>query len=365
MITNDLTGYYDSSMLPGNAYQDAKLYGPERRQTNQELSMADYNNQVHEAELLKQRQWSLEDRDYNSPAEMRKRLEDAGYNPALMSGAIQTANAPVRVSTANSPTASVSNMSGYENAKNQTGSNLIEAGKSLFTAMMTQKQMQAIDSQINLQNSQGIETLSRAAKTDTERKQMSDLFTYQKDALIQNIALMKSNVDLNNAELSQVIPMRLAQMQKGVQLQDAQIENMAKQLEINKNLTKAEIASIRQNIQESASRILNNNQTLEVLKNQVANGSLDLAIKMIEREVRNVTKYADMAAPYVNIVTEGISTALGLSKAGMAAKALQQGQQNFDKTYEQRERMYTPNSHTDFFDYKGNRTGSTSTYRTK
>lgn len=367
-MENDLTGYYNSNMLPQSAYENAKFYGPEKLQSRQETNMADYNNQVHEAELLKQRKWALEDRDYNSPAEMRKRLEDAGYNPALMSGAIQTANAPVRASSANSPTASVSSMSGYESARNQAGANLIEAGKSLVTAMMTNKQMDSIDSQINLQNSQSIEALSRAAKTDTERQQLSDLFVYQKDAMIQEIALRKSNVDLNNAELSQVIPMRLATMQKGIELQDAQIDNMAKQLGINKALSRAEIASINQAIKESASRILNNTETLEQIKINVKNGRIDLAQKAIDLEVRGATKYASIAAPYVNIVSEGINTALGFSKIGLASKGLQmqqtqndRSQLNWERDYIQRDRHYQPNSTTEYFTPKGKSKGYTTT----
>lgn len=362
-MADDLTGYLGSVQLPGNPYEKKVGFGEERGQWNADINMAQYNQQVHEAELLKQREWALADRNYNSPAQLRQRLEDAGYNPALMAGAIQTANAPVRTASANSPTSQATNMSGYASNKTQLGSNILQAGQNLISAVMSEKQMQAIDSQINLQNAQGIETLSRAAKTDAERKNIQDLLPYQKDAMLQNMFWQRADTELKYKEISEIIPQRLKNMQQEVKFSEAQINNMAQQMGINKRLSAAEIRGIEQSIKESASRILNNTETLEQIKLNVRNGRVDLAMKAIELEVHGATKYANIAAPYVNIVTEGISNAIGISKVGLASKAFQQGQQNWQSEYNQRERQFTPNSTQEYFTPKGKSKGYTRTTR--
>lgn len=342
---NDMTGYVGQTQLPVNPYASsndpnkrALTYGDEFRQFKADTSMAQYNQQMAEAQLLKQRQWALEDRDYNSPAQLRKRLEEAGYNPSLMQGAIQTANSPVRASTTNTPSTSASNMAQYGSNQNAAVGNLIDAGRSLASTIMQSKQMEGVDAQINLNNSQSIEALSRSAKTNTERIQMSDLFEYQKDALMEDINLKRMDSKLKNYDLSNTLPAQLANIKQSTKLSEAQVQNMADQMQLNKKLTTAEINSINQKIKEGAQAILQSKETVEQIKQNVRNGEMQEALNAIELKVRGVTKYADMAAPYVNIVTEGISNAIGLGKLGQANKAMQLNQFNQERNFDQKER---------------------------
>lgn len=323
---NNLNGYLGNVQLPSNPFSkdnDEKYqfqHHGEGMQAQADLSMAQYNAQVHESELLKQRQWALEDRDYNSPAELRKRLEAAGYNPSLMSGMVQTANQQVRGSSANSPSSSMNNMSGYASARSAAWGNVIDAGRSIISTMLAGKQMQSLDADINLKNSQSVKTLSESAKTRQDTKFASDLFQTQKNALEADLAGKHLSNQATKQQIEQVIPAQLSRMSKENEYNDAQIRQIAANIDNQTKLTNSQVKDIQQAIRESVQRINQSEQTVKNLAVAEANGWIDVKRNIIRQEVESVTKYADYARPYVDIVTEGISQAVGLSKAGSYRK---------------------------------------------
>lgn len=186
-----ITPYVSGVDLPQSPYENngntAFGFNSENRQYKGDTNMAQYNAQLHQAELMQQRQWALQDAEYNAPAALRKRLEEAGYNPALMAGAVQSANAPIRQASANTPGGQSSNMSGYHESSNQALGNVLQAGQNLTSSMLAAKQSQQIDADINLKNSESINTLSNAAKTKQDKEQAAGLYTYQVNAMQQDI----------------------------------------------------------------------------------------------------------------------------------------------------------------------------------
>lgn len=254
-----MTGYVSSVNMPENPYQKStdigvkeSNYGPENRQFIGDMNMANYSAQMHQAELLKQRQWALEDANYNSPAELRKRLEQAGYNPSLMSGMVQTANQPVRAATANTPNATMSNMSGYAAARQQAGANLLKAGENIAQSFVTAQNIQNIRADTNLKNSQSVKALSESAMTNQQRSQANDLFNTQKQALIQDL-LGKT---LENRERDRYY--------------HEQMPEVIKNLRSNTNLSDAKIGEIEANVKDIQSRIdqrlVQNKATREQIK---------------------------------------------------------------------------------------------------
>lgn len=266
-MANDLTGYLGSSQLPANPYKEGLGYGLEYRQYKGDTAMNQYNQQVHEAELIKQRSWALEDRDYNAPAALKERLREAGYNPALMSGAIQTANQQVRPSSANSPSGPASNMSGHASATQQNIGNLLQAGQNLVTNMMSQKQMQALDADINLKNTQSVKTMADSANTQQQTGFAKELFSTQKDALMQ--ALKQSFLDYNVKDkyYKEQMPAEIQNIQQNTKLsqqevlnKQAQVKNIYSEITQRGIQNKVSEANINQ-INAEVTRILNENST--------------------------------------------------------------------------------------------------------
>lgn len=320
-MVNELDGYLGQTQLPTNIYESEKRpghsrgfgWGSEFAQTKTDMSMAQYNNQVHEAELLKQRQWALNDRDYNSPEQLRKRLEAAGYNPSLMSGAIQTANSPVRSASANSPTGQSTNMSGFASANNQAIGNILQAGQSLMSTALNRKQIETMDADINLKNSQSVETLTRSAKTDQDRKFASDLFDNQKNALELDLLNKSLDSDLKTQQLETAIPEQLKNLASQRTLNEAQIKQIQASTTNQTKLTNSQIQQINQSINQSAQTILNDKEKLREITQNIANGRLTQVRDTIRLEVEKTTKKANQSSPYVDIVTKIVNTIANLT----------------------------------------------------
>lgn len=317
---NSLPNYLDSVNLPNNVYSNQLGYGQESKQFKADSAMALYNNQVHQAELLQQRKWALEDAQFNTPAELRKRLEDAGYNPSLMSGMIQTANQQTRGVTANTPQAQSSNMSGYAQADAQNMANVINAGQSL---MSTQAQLQAIEqskAMVGLTNSQAVNQLAQAAKTAQDKVQAKDLFSYQVNALESQIANTQADTQVKQQYYSEMVPAQIARLAKQNEVSDAEIRNYAVQQGLNRTLTNAEVQQIKQGIQESAQRINESRSTVKLLEVSETKGWQDVAANKIRNEVQAVGKYAGYVSPYLDLVSGFIGNAIGIKNMGSMSK---------------------------------------------
>lgn len=314
-MTNDLNGYLggvDTSQVQYNPISGMGHKG-EKMQYEADVQMAMYNNQVHEAELLKQRQWALEDAQYNSPAELRKRLEEAGYNPALMSGAIQTANAPVRSATSNTPSGSISNMSGYASARQAAFSNIIQAGQNLSTSYLQSQQAKQVDANINLLNSQSVNTLAAAAKTSQDKQQASDLFSTQKQALEADLVGKVQENSIRKQYYEEVVPQELQKLAQDVNLSNAQIQKIAVDVGNQTALTNAQIKDIKQGVKESAQRILQSSATIDQLSSQASLNRIDAAIRTIQQNVQDATSTANKVNPYIDIISKIIQMGTKMS----------------------------------------------------
>lgn len=301
-VQNDLTPYTGNVPVGVNPYAKGQgegreiTYGEEYRGYKADMSMAQYNAQMAEAQLLKQRQWSLEDRDYNSPAELRKRLEEAGYNPALMSGAIQTANAPVRGAQTSSPGGSAGTGSGGSRA---AIGNMLQAGSNLIETLLARKQAQAIDSQIGLNQSQSIKALSESNLSGTQKKQIDSLLPYSVQSLKMDIQNKEMDVGLKEQQLNEVVPQQIANMQKQVQLMDKQVAEIQNNMNLKNKLQPYEIKNLQSLTSKALSEVANNKKLYYNLGLQgqetemdIKNKIQDYAMKQIIVEVKNDTKLA-------------------------------------------------------------------------
>lgn len=326
-------GYLSNIDLPQNPYSKdfksdrALTYGEQHRQFAADLGMAQYNAQIAENQMLMSRAWALEDREnersYSSPAAQRKRLEEAGYNPALLAGQVQsTVNPPTRGVNPSPSNASASNTAGVSA---RVGANIIEAGKSLISSMQVGKQVQLMDSQIALQRAAAVKELSQASHTDSARRRIDELVLHEKQALeIQNqrnqfefnldkqykedqirsqLKDLKSSTNLRT-EQALTEHIRRAEMESATELNKARVgESKAYQ-----RLTDAQISQIAKSIEFTDSQI-------EYIATQIAIGNERAAQEVVETQVAKATKYANIAGGYVGIISQAIGSFLGIRKA--------------------------------------------------
>lgn len=315
-----MDGYYDHKDMPVNPFDLTQkrsrhaigdlvsniFSGGAKSQFDADMKMAEYNQQVAEKQLLKQREWALQDRDYNSPAELRKRLEDAGYNPALMSGAIQTANQPVRGSTSSTPSGHASSVGGF--------SNLIQAGKSVVDSMLTAKNMRKIDADIQEVSSRTTKNLSDAAFTKSQQNKVDKLIDY--DVQAASLANQRSTLEyqVRLKYYNDIMPRELEKLRSGIDLDYGQIQKWSQDLNLQGQLTDAQVGQIKQLIKESSDRILTNEEVRKQISQALALGEEELARSIIETEVAKGTKGAKIAKEYVDIAVDGISSFIGVGK---------------------------------------------------
>nr|QJB20172.1 MAG: DNA pilot protein [Microvirus sp.] len=313
MVNNDLTGYTGNVPVPSvNPYGEGQgegraiTYGEEYRGYKADLNMAQYNAQMAEAQLLKQRQWALEDRDYNSPGELRKRLEDAGYNPALMSGAIQTANAPVRGSNASDPGARAGTGQGGSRA---TTANMLQAGQNIISSLMANKQLQQMQSATDLNKSLAVKALSESNLQGSQKRSIDQMLPYQTDALKKDIELKEFDVQLKDQQLREVIPQQVANMQKINELNAAQIAEIANKIGIANKLLPHEINQLKAITSKALSDVNVNDQQVQTMKlgrddtrQTIEMKAQQILMQKIQNEVKGDTKFASKVNEWVSIL---------------------------------------------------------------
>lgn len=332
---SNLNNYLDAVNMPQNPYQSStnvgtkeKTYGAENRQFIAETNMAQYNQQAHAAELYQQRQWALQDAEYNSPKAFRQRLEEAGYNPALMAGAVQTANQPVRASTANTPTGSISNMSGYAAAKNAQAANVIKAGENLTASLANAQLMRLQDADINLKNTQSVKTMIDAASTDQQRRFANDLFSYNKQALQSDIANKNADTLLKFRQGTELIDQQIKEIASKTAFNDASVDHIINQIANENKLTSAQVAKMKQEASEIALRIKNNPKLMEQvqadinyltsMKGQIDNQADKIKVEETWQRLKNnilmTTTPAEKALPYIRGASEIFTIISGSEK---------------------------------------------------
>lgn len=323
MNQNNLEGYLGGITAPVNPYADkndpdkrALTYGTEYRQTKGDISMSLYNQQVAEAQLLKQRQWALEDRDYNSPSEIRKRMEEAGFNPALMSGMVTTANAPVRGVQGSTSPGKLSDVSGIHN---QTMANIMQAGQNIVSNMVSGKQAELLESNKDLNRAAAIKEMSQAAYTNSSKMRIDQLLNYEADSMKMDIQRKQFDLDVDRKYKEEQIITSLNEAAQRINLTDAQIQKIAFDIGNQERLTDLEYQRLRNDMKMTASNILKNESLIKEIAMHLSLGEEELAQQKIRTEVNEATKGAQKAEVWVNMVSKGIGTIIGGALLGGAA----------------------------------------------
>lgn len=327
MNQNNLEGYLGGITAPINPYskpdkdERALTYGESYRQAKGDISMAQYNQQVAEAQLIKQRQWALEDRDYNAPSALRKRLEEAGYNPALLSGMVQTANAPVRGVQGSTAPGKLSDTSGV---RNQTMANIMQAGQNIVSNMISGKQAQVLDSNVQLNRASAIKELSSAAHSKSAKIRIDELLQYEKNAMELDNYQKQFDLYVDTKYKEEQIITSLNEAAQRINLSDAQIQKIAFDVGNETRLTDIQLARLKNDIQETASNILKNEAVISEIAMQISLGNEELVQQKIRSEVQQSTKGAQKASVWVDMVSKGIGTIMGgVLMGGVAGKGIQ------------------------------------------
>jgi hypothetical protein len=335
MDINSLDGYMAATTPPINPYSKEEVAKKDRdwswreeyRQFQADVAMAQYNQQIAENQLLLQRQWALEDRDadraYNSPAAIRQRLEEAGYNPALMSGVMQAAQQPpTRAVQGHVSPGQVSNVAGIHGQK---VANMIEAGKSLVSSVVSAKQVDVMKSTEALNRAGAIKNLSEAAFSESAKHRVDELLLHEKNALeLDNYQkLFDLYIDTNYKE-KQIIT-SLNEAAHRINLTDAQIQKIAFDVGNQSRLTDIEASRLRNDIKMTASNILKNKALIKEIALHLSLGDEELAQQKIRTEVQQATKGAQKAGVWVDMVSKGVGTIIGGALLGTGAGKVVQG----------------------------------------
>lgn len=328
MNQNNLEGYLGGITTPINPYskegkdERALTYADEYRQARGDISMALYNQQVAEAQLLKQRQWALEDRDYNAPSALRKRLEEAGYNPALMSGMVATANAPVRGVQGSTAPGKLTDLSGVHN---QTLANIMQAGQNIVSNLVSSKQAQVLDSNVQLNRAAAIKEMSQAAFTKSSKFRIDELLEYEKNAMELDNYQKQFDLYIDTNYKEKQIITSLNEAAQRINLTDAQIQKIAFDVGNQSRLTDIEASRLKNDIKMTASNILKNKALIKEIALHLSLGDEELAQQKIRTEVQKATKGAQKAGVWVDMVSKGIGTIIGGALLGTGAGKVVQG----------------------------------------
>lgn len=319
MDINSLDGYMAATTPPINPYSKEEVAKKDRdwswreeyRQFQADVAMAQYNQQIAENQLLLQRQWALEDRDvdraYNSPAAIRQRLEEAGYNPALMSGVMQAAQQPpTRAVQGHLSPGQVSNVSGIHGQK---VANMIEAGKSLVSSVVSAKQVDVMKSTEALNRAAAIKNLSEAAFSESAKHRVDELLLHEKNALeLDNKQKMFDyHISVNYREKE--ILMALNEASQRINKMDAEIQKIAYDVGITREMTDMEKKKVKQQAIAIASEVSKNKKLIEKMAMEIELGNEEKALKLLDQEIKRVdawvaerAKYGRVAGKYTGVV---------------------------------------------------------------
>ncbi len=319
MDINSLDGYMAATTPPINPYSKEEVAKKDRdwswreeyRQFQADVAMAQYNQQIAENQLLLQRQWALEDRDadraYNSPAAIRQRLEEAGYNPALMAGVMQAAQQPpTRAVQGHVSPGQVSNLAGTHGQK---VANMIEAGKSLVSSVVSAKQVDVMKSTEALNRAGAIKNLSEAAFSESAKHRVDELLLHEKNALeLDNKQKMFDyHISVNYREKE--IQMALNEASQRINKMDAEIQKIAYDAGITREMTDLEKKKVKQQAIAIASEVSKNKKLIEKMAMEIELGNEEKALKLLDQEIKRVdawvaerAKYGRVAGEYTGVV---------------------------------------------------------------
>lgn len=219
-----------------------------------------YLDEVAENRFLvnQQRQWSLADRDfenkYNSPAEMRRRYEAAGINPAfaMANGQGAFGSSTAETSTGTNPTSQVPSAPQMVAPDfSPIGMGVSAALAQYYQAKESERADYALASDIEFRNRKSIvdymNALSEATKAGVARdtleetkRQFDKNFTFQQDQAQKHLAIEND---------------RIALEAERVQLEDMKVLIQRNLAASSIRLNGAQIAELAQSIQESRDRI--------------------------------------------------------------------------------------------------------------
>lgn len=150
----------------------------------------------------KNRQWQ-EDRmremnAYNSPVQQMQRFKEAGLNPHLIYG--QGTNGNQSAPTA-LPEQKLPDFSGIGDA----AQNYIAARVQQTQINQMEKNIELAETEKSLKQAQEIATLSGSAKTDEERRQMTELFGIKKEQLQADLKSTNTNSLLAEKQIDKVL----------------------------------------------------------------------------------------------------------------------------------------------------------------
>ena len=221
-----------------------------------------YEREKQENRFLvqQQRDWSLADRDfennYNDPSNVRKRLIDAGINPAfaMSNGQGLFGSSTAETSTGSPPSSSIPvapEMRGYTADYSGFGRGISDAAALYYQSKQEQRADYSLASDITFRDRKSyidfMNAISEAKKAGLSERQLDHLI----DKFNKEYALERDKFEAQKSLDDDTIALqreRVVIERLNVQIQD----DLARQ---NIRLSKTQINSIRQDIEESAERI--------------------------------------------------------------------------------------------------------------
>lgn len=210
--------------------------------------------------INQQRGWSLADRDfenqYNSPAALRQRLEQAGINPAfaMSNGQGLFGSATAETSTGSPPSASVPaapEMRGYTADFSGLGLGISQALASYYQAKESERADYALASDIEFRNRQSIVDFMNAMSNATRAGVARDELEEKKRQFDKNFTFNKSQAEIYNAIESD----RISLEAERVQLEELKTLIQRNLAASSIRLNGAQVAELAQSVIESRNRI--------------------------------------------------------------------------------------------------------------
>lgn len=257
---------------------------PKEMQAQHDIEMMRYNQQF--AVDMQNKQW-----EYNTPTNQRKRLEEAGYNPALMSGM-----------SAQASTALPSAMGSASNVGAQP--NVFQNLQSFLSAMLSKKQAGVLDSQREMNEASAIKMLSESAFTGSQKKNLDNLIYYNVQDKIQDIENKKQDLRDKIQRYQEVVPQMVANMAQDNKYVAAKIAEIGSQQKINYQQLKLNEQQVHAYVQKVAQEIKHSQKDIDRLTQIMSIGNEELKIKQIEQLILEKVKDAKIAGPYVALVKD-------------------------------------------------------------
>lgn len=281
-----------SQSAPNNPFPSPKglfdhigwTLSPKRKQAEHDVEMMRYNQQF--AIEQQEKQW-----DYNSPINQRKRLQEAGYNPALMSGMSAQANTALPASMG-----SASNIAGTPN--------VFQNLQSFLSAMLSKKQAGVLDSQKEMNEASAIKMLSESAFTGSQKRNLDNLIAYNVQDKIQDIENKKQDLRDKIQRYQEIVPQLVANMAQDNRFVAAKIAEIGSQQQINYEQLKLNKQQVQSYVQKVAQEIKHSQKDVDRLTQIMSIGNEELKIKQIEQLILEKVKDAKVAQPYVSVIKD-------------------------------------------------------------